>query len=61
MIKHVIPKGYLFGHLDDQDMMTSVAGNPDIDYFEEEGNDMDEEEGLMTDIKERYFGDEEEY
>ena len=42
-------------------MMTSVAGNPDIDYFEEEGNDMDEEEGLMTDIKERYFGDEEEY
>ncbi len=45
--------------MDDQDMMTSIAGNLDMDYFDEEGEDNDNDFSGMNDIKERFYGDEE--
>jgi hypothetical protein len=39
---YIFSIGYLFGHMDDQDMMTSIAGNPD--YMEDEDEEEDENE-----------------
>ena len=58
LLIYLLPKkGYLFGHMDDQDMMTAISGNPD--YMEDDADDDDEENtrglGEMDEIREKIY------